>query len=313
MGRRTFSELGVLGLYTESPLHCGAESGSGYVDLPVQRERHTHYPLIPGTTLKGVLRDEMLGHGGLTQDDIRALFGTEDASGPGQVAFGDGSIAAFPVRSSDAPFHWVTCPFVLERVLRSLGREALEGSPAEGEAWAREGSEKGPVLLEEIALERMARPELFDPDDEASVVSALLELLPSDERGFGYTRKIFPDRLLILRDEDFAELVEVGTEAVTRIKLNFLGTTANLERKEYPKEDYPELEEEDLQGNLFVQELVPPETLFFAPLRAKAEEAERFRGPVAGLEVIRIGGDETVGRGLTHTCWVPRADRGKEA
>ena len=309
MGRRTFSALGTLGLYTESPLHCGAESGSGYVDLPIQRERHTHYPVIPGSTLKGVLRDEMAGATGLGDEDVDRFFGTQDAGGPGRVTFGDGVLAAFPVRSSDAPFHWVTCPFVLERVFRNIGRGRTPPSPGKAEAWVAEAPENGPVLLEELALRRTPRPELFQPDDSGSIVHALLSLLPSEDRGFSYTRGIFPGRLLVVRDEDFAELVEIGTEVVTRIKLNFLGTTNMLDAREYP-----DVSKEDREGNLFVQEVVPPETLFVAPLRAMEDERRAFSDALAGLDVIRIGGDETVGRGITRTRWAgPLSDDGKGA
>jgi len=316
MGRRTFSALGLLGLYTESPLHCGAESGSGYVDLPIQRERHTHYPVIPGSTLKGVLRDEMAGGDGLSEEDIRHFFGYRDSeerdTRPGRVAFGDGILAAFPVRSSETPFHWVTCPFVLERVLRNLGAEPLGEQPAKGEAWVAEAPDNGPVILEELALRRKARPELFDPEKSGSVAHSLLALLPPEDRGFGYTRQIFPHRLLIVSDEDFAELVEIGTEVVTRIKLNFLGTTNMLDRKEYKGEEHANLEDEEFEGNLFVQEVLPPETLFVAPLRALEDEGQRFADALDRLDVIRIGGDETVGRGVTHTRWSgPASDDGK--
>lgn len=308
MGRPTFSELGVLGLYTESPLHCGAESGSGYVDLPIQRERHTHYPVIPSTTLKGVMRDELASPGGLTADEVNHFFGTPDASGPGCVGFGDGVLAAFPVRSSEAPFHWVTCPFVLERVLRAMGRSTPLGElrPERGHALAFEAPADHPhVVLEETSLRRVARPELFDPEAETSVVHALLELLPPTERGFGYSRQIFPQRLLIVPDADFAEMVEIGTEVVTRIKLNFLGTTARLKRDDLSDEEVEGRVKEDLEGNLFVQELVPPETLFLAPLRALEERPGPFTAAIERLQIVRIGGDETVGRGLTHTRWLP--------
>ncbi len=301
MGRKTMSQLGVLGLYTETPLHCGAESGSGYVDLPIQRERHTGYPVIPGSTVKGVLRDEMKSDGrggGLGAKEIDRLFGTEDAKGPGRISFGDGVLVAFPVRSSEAPFLWITCPFVLERAGRALGIDLAIGAPDIGTAWAKAGGE---VLLEELRLDRKPYPAFFG----GAGLAALMTLLPGDDRGFGYTRQIFPDRLLIVTDEVFRELVGVATEVVTRIKLNALGTTTTI-----PRGEHPEIEGLDREGNLFVQELVPPETLYLCPLRA-LEGEEGFSGHAATLRVIRLGGDETIGRGVTHTAWVP-ARNGEE-
>lgn len=283
MGRKTFAGFGVLGLYTETALHCGAESGAGYVDLPVQRERHTAYPVIPGSTMKGVLQDELRA---AQFKDLVEVFGAPDARSPGGVAFGDGILAAFPVRSSGAPFHWVTCPFVLERVFRALGRPRKVEAPPAGAAWAKA---EGEVLLEEVRLAKKPHA------DHAAWAAALLDLVPEENRGFGYTRKLFPEFLVVVADHDFKELVDIGTEVVTRIKLNYLGTTTNLKREDHAgKDDF------DLQGNMFVEEIVPPETLFLCPLRALGEP----QGLVAALPpVIRIGGDESIGRGVTHLTY----------
>jgi CRISPR-associated protein Cmr4 len=294
---KTFLDIGALGLYTETPLHCGSEGGTGYVDLPIQRERHTRYPVIPGSTIKGVLRDELRKELGTPATE--AIFGTEDAKGPGSVSFGDGILAAFPVRSSDAPFHWVTCPFVLERVFRLLGKTVKPpGRPDPRKAWARE---KGSVLLEELRVEKVADPGFFSDKGESGL-QVLIGLLPDEGRGFGYTRELFKDRLLILSDDDFKELAETATEVVTRIKLNALGTTRTI-----PVEDAPKgMSDFDRQGNLFVQEVLPPEALFVSALRGTGEWTENILKSVGKRPVLRLGGDETIGRGVTHVTFVSR-------
>lgn len=310
MGRPTMLAIGALGLYTETPLHCGAESATGYVDLPVQRERHTGYPLIPGSTLKGVLRDEMRRK--LGDEETKRLFGAdtrdEKAPSPGLVSFGDGLLVAFPIRSSGAPFHWVTCPFVLERVFRGFGGENLDvDPPKEGTAWAKV---EGDVLLEEIRLTRKKLPSFFG-DGDGTGLRSLMKLLPAADRGFGYTRGIFPERLVIVRDEDFKTLVDVGTEVLTRIKLNDLGTTTDVDPKEAEAMGLPP--DADLQGNLFAEEIVPQETLFVCSLRTNTD-VEKLLGQLQSPDVIRVGGDETIGRGVTHLAWVPRpaSANGKE-
>ena len=138
-------------------------------------------------------------------------------------------------------------------------------------------------------------------DPPGAGLAALSDLLPTADRGFAYTREIFPDRLLIVTDDVFQELVDVATEVVTRIKLNALGTTTSI-----PPGEHPEIEKTDREGNLFVQELVPPETLFLCPLRALEGESG-FSEHAAKLRVIRLGGDETIGRGVTHAAWVDAA------
>lgn len=297
MATKTLSETGVLGLYTETALHCGAEGGTGYVDLPIQRERHTHYPVIPGSTIKGVLRDELLPN--LGQEKIDAIFGKEATQSPGTVSFGDGILVAFPVRSSGAPFHWVTCPFVLERVFRSLGVTVKVSAPGSGRAWG--GGEKEEILLEEIRLKKVPEPDFFKEDGP---LGHLLKLLPAGE-SFGYTRKLFARQLLIVSDHDFKEFVETGTEVLTRIKLNFLGTTRTLKPEDLSEEERAKATPPDLQGNLFVEEVVPPETLFLAALRG-GETAGDLVKALQGRTVIRFGGDETIGRGLTHVTFFDR-------
>ena len=47
----------ILTIFTRTPLHVGAGASVGAVDLPIVRERHTRFPVIPGTSLKGVLAD----------------------------------------------------------------------------------------------------------------------------------------------------------------------------------------------------------------------------------------------------------------
>jgi CRISPR/Cas system CMR subunit Cmr4 (Cas7 group RAMP superfamily) len=55
---------------------------------------------------------------------------------------------------------------------------------------------------------------------------------------------------------------------------------------------------------MFVEELMPPECLFLSPLRA-AQEPKDLTGAFQNMPVIRLGGDETIGRGVTHLSYVP--------
>ncbi|MBM4459507.1 MAG: type III-B CRISPR module RAMP protein Cmr4 [Chloroflexi bacterium] len=53
-----FEASSLLYLYVETPLHAGSGRGLASVDLPIQRERVTGYPLVQATGIKGKLRDE---------------------------------------------------------------------------------------------------------------------------------------------------------------------------------------------------------------------------------------------------------------
>ena len=266
MGSRSFADSALLTFYTEQPLHCGAESGTGYIDQPVQREKHTGFPLIPGSTIKGILRDEMVGLG---KDAIHRFFGSEDAKSPGHVSFGDGFIVAFPVRSSGVPFRWVTCPLVLDRLDRALGNQHVDVAVTGHNAWA---AQAGTILLEEIQVSATTPPTF------SGVAQSIAALLRQDDE-FAYTRAIMLERLVVISDDDFTFLVETGTEVVRRIKIDEESGTTSGEH-----------------GNMFNQELVPRDALFAAALR---EPAPAF--PLDKLQerkVLRLGGDETIGRGV---------------
>ena len=53
-----FEASAMLYLYVETPLHAGSGSSVGVVDLPIQRERVTGYPVVQASGLKGKLRSE---------------------------------------------------------------------------------------------------------------------------------------------------------------------------------------------------------------------------------------------------------------
>ncbi|HPP54698.1 MAG TPA: RAMP superfamily CRISPR-associated protein, partial [Thermoguttaceae bacterium] len=53
--RKTASAL--MFIHAQTSLHPGCGTALGTVDLPIQRQRHTGWPTIAGSALKGILRD----------------------------------------------------------------------------------------------------------------------------------------------------------------------------------------------------------------------------------------------------------------
>jgi CRISPR-associated protein Cmr4 len=109
-------------LHALSALHVGSGQGAGVIDLPIVREKATHLPYVPGSSLKGVLREELRpGNGGsraLSMDDWEALFGPrqvqDDTGFAGALAIGDACVApAGAVASRDLCL--TICPFILAR------------------------------------------------------------------------------------------------------------------------------------------------------------------------------------------------------
>src|SRR5438128_7853487 len=77
---KMITETKTLYLYVETPLHAGVGSGLSSIDLPIQRERTTQYPMIQGSGIKGKLRsvaEDMVERkaGTLTDEKVTIMFG----------------------------------------------------------------------------------------------------------------------------------------------------------------------------------------------------------------------------------------------
>src|SRR5256885_15611822 len=118
------TETTILYLYVETPLHAGVGSGLSIIELPIQRERTTQYPMIQGSGIKGKLR--------ATAEDVikdktivdilfgPATTGADDYAGA--LIAGDARILLFPVRSLNGVFTYTTCFDVLGRFKRDRER-----------------------------------------------------------------------------------------------------------------------------------------------------------------------------------------------
>lgn len=271
----------LLFIHALSPLHAGTGQGVGTIDLPIAREKATGIPYLPGSSLKGVLRDRARGR--MEQDTLFAVFGPgTDSAGEhaGAVQVGDAKLLLLPVRSLYGVFAYATSPYLLERFLREAGLVGMptpEGvpSPGQGEALVASGSRlvgEGKVFLEDLDLTAQEEDGLRRWEDWL------------EER----TQAPVKGRLVLLHDDLMAFLLETATEVVARIRLD--DETKTVAR-----------------GALWYEENLPAESLLYALVRAersfrkgKALEAKAILGLLVGLlgEAVQFGGKATVGRGL---------------
>lgn len=101
-------------LYSLAPIHCGGEGNLGNI-LEIAREIHTNFPYIPGSSLRGSLRDEVLNTS--SQKITDTLFGKEltdeGQMGVHQAWFGDARLLWVPMRTMSSSqqdvFTWVSC------------------------------------------------------------------------------------------------------------------------------------------------------------------------------------------------------------
>jgi len=83
-----YKQQSTLFMICETPLHAGSGDDLGIVDLPIQRERHTSFPKVESSSLKGALREAFETEAGSKQkkfshwDDpdviIHRFFGFDD-------------------------------------------------------------------------------------------------------------------------------------------------------------------------------------------------------------------------------------------
>src|SRR5664279_6538646 len=92
--------------YAESPVHAGADTSAGVIDLPIQREVATSYPVIWGQSVKGALREAAEDAG---WDNVGDVFGpaVDDATvspAQGKITVGDAHLVAFPAATLQRTF-----------------------------------------------------------------------------------------------------------------------------------------------------------------------------------------------------------------
>ncbi len=274
----------LLYLHALTPVHSGTGQAVAVVDLPIAREKATGWPVIPASSLKGVLRDALSN--GQNKDWINRAFGKdvrgEEQGEAGLLCFTDQRILCLAVRSYFGTFAYATCPLVLERFLRDARAmeipppfdtvPPLSGAPNDLNALVAKGSvlaRNGRVYLEDLDL--IAR----EDEGVTQVASALAGMLfPDNPQGM-------VQRFVMVSDEVFNFLCETAVEVVARVRL---------------KDDTKTVE----QGALWYEEAVPAESIFSGAVliadhyRKDPEELWKPFQP----SLIQVGGNSTVGRGL---------------
>lgn len=267
----------IVYLHAITPVHSGTGQAVAVIDLPIAREKSTGWPIIPGSSIKGVFKDAYSGG----DDEKGRLFGTPDSAG--QVVFTDQRILCLPVRSFFGTFAYVTSPLVLRRFkedFQALGASIPFDAPVPeitGEASCKVTNNAvitrgGKVYLEDLDVS--AEP----ADAVTPIAGGLAKALFA---GSGEAQRQFQERFAIASDELFNFLSESATEIVARIRLDpKTGTTSTGE------------------GNLWYEEALPSETLFAgAALCTNGDEPQRVLEVLNG-KFIQVGGDASVGRGL---------------
>jgi CRISPR-associated protein Cmr4 len=289
-------------LTCETPLHAGSGDALGIVDMPIQRERHTSFPKIEASSLKGALREAFEEKKGRSNGDIIKAFGPESdgSDHAGALGFTDARLLLFPVKSMKGIFAWITCPKVLlqfsEDLKLAVGLEVSAIPTVSGGSAVPLGTDQlfigSNYILEEYTFTKgtLATSKIKDKELATWLADNLFTA------GSFWHTKAKKD-ILVLSDDDFKDFVNLSTEVITRIKIdNETGTVQS--------------------GALFTEEYLPAEAVLYSLVLASPEFVKKgntrpdkadpimnfFTDSIKNeLPVIQLGGNATLGKGLLRT------------
>jgi CRISPR-associated protein Cmr4 len=308
-----FTQNDLMFMYVETSLHAGTGRSVGSVDLPIQREKVTNYPVIQASSVKGRLRAHVTGDKDENDPEVVAIFGKAEGSEEGQsyagaVSVGDAKLLLFPVRSLKGVFAWVTSADILARFIRDV---AVTGEPVNwdvgklselGEGQCVTGT-KSKVTIDStrVVLEEFTFNVTSD-DGGSEVVDAVAKWISENafpSQGYGYWKHILPSHLVVLSETDFRDFTQFGTDIATHVKLiKDLKTVQS--------------------GALWTEECLPSETLLYSPIAMGASRqnptvwsVEKVAEKVRLLQDahVQLGGDETTGHGMVCVRFLTPGDK----
>lgn len=267
-------------LIAVTSVRVGDGAAAGSLDLPVARERHTGWPFLPGSSLKGALRARASVLGASDQE-LTAVFGSSppapDAPSeellPGSLRVTQATLLALPVRSLKSTFALLTCPTALARFGR--GRTSCPALPApriEDVLVASGSTQRHVTDAADIELGAKVRGVVWLED--LDLVGVRDEAVDGWVRVLGelVADEVPLEHLVVVHDDVFAHACSAWTELRSR---NAVGRDGVVE-----------------DHLLFDVELLPPETLWWVELFGGASDL------LPGDGVLwTVGGHQSVGAG----------------
>jgi CRISPR-associated protein Cmr4 len=278
-------------LHALTPTHAGVGRGLGYIDLPIDRDGVTGWPIIRGSAFKGA----WAGHHRATADArrsdaaLRAAFGMAGDENNSQAAAlipTDARLICLPVRSFRGTFAWCASPLGLQMLRRTLELSKEQGLPPApkelADGVAHHAAETALVEEQQIFLEDLDFQAQECPVATAWAQKIAAWVFPGDANW----QAQFTRRFVVLPDVAFDFLCETGTEIHSRVRIEGETRTAG--------------------GDLWTEESLPAETILAGIVqcdRVFGRDGEditpsglldRFAKDAIALQ---IGGRATLGQG----------------
>ena len=317
-------------LLCETPLHAGSGDDLGIVDLPIQRERHTSFPKIESSSLKGALREAFeekcsgtAPFASLDAPDVKVhrIFGFDDGSlekqtvnrlknlfkikkedkeqdgteFAGCLAFSDARLLLFPVKSMKGVFVWVTCPQVLNKLASDIELTQRGVLPALNNLLTLTVDDgNSSVASNNITIGNSIVLEeyAFTANISNVVQQFAVELadLIFDVPALEYWKGLLKTNLVVLSNNDFRDFVNQSTEVITRTKND--NNTGTVQ-----------------DGALFTEEYLPTESVLYSLVMASSENRENSMSETEVMQffqdnqpaIFQLGGNASIGKGLLRT------------
>jgi CRISPR-associated protein Cmr4 len=287
-------------LHALSPLHAGTGHAADVIDLPIARMKATGIPIVPGSSVKGVLRDarkntpaDKRNNDNAWDEKVLAAFGPDNNKAEehaGALVVGDARLLALPVRSFKGTFAWVTSPLLLRLALRDLGKSEEECPiPSLQPYNARLANDyclhQSKLYLQDLDIDAEVAA------DQNAAPAKWGELI----KGIAFaTNDYFSMRFAIVDDETMSFLWDTATQLDQRVRIDEKTRTV-------------------ASGALWLEESLPAETLLIGLMEADksrrqteavknwtADKILDFALPVPTAEsesILQFGGKATTGRG----------------
>jgi len=288
-------------LHALSPTHAGTGRGVGYIDLPIDRDGVTGWPILRGSGFKGVWADHHRATADARRNDptLRAAFGVagdDNNSNAGALIPTDAKLVCLPVRSFRGTFAWAASPLCLQMLRRTLSlARGEQGASATGvlpDAPASLDEGKAHHTTTSVLAEgnSIYLEDLDFAAQKCDTATAWAKLIAENVfAGDPAWQDQFKKRFVVLPDSAFDFLCETGTEVHTRVRID--DETKTVADKA-----------------LWTEESLPAETILMGLIQCdrvfqKKDETPRITetgllGRFAnGALTLQIGGKATVGRG----------------
>ena len=277
----------IMNMVAQTSIHAGAGQALSVIDLPIQRESHTQFPVIFGSSLKGALRfraSQVLNDNKKLVNVFGADSQSEDTFA-GAIMISDAKLLLLPVRSLNGYFKWVTCPALLRRYANDCERAGVN---AENLANLNLNINQTEVLVVENKSDKLFLEEFLLSVKVDNMLQAVAKLIAEN---FKLEENAVNEQLAVVSDDMFTYLAQNSTPVNAHIALD--------ENKTVKK------------GALWYEETLPSDTVMYSLIsctssRGKKEDklepqqvADVLTGEVLPQDnrYLQVGGNETVGMG----------------